>query len=338
MDSVHARPEPELRNLGRSGLKVSAFGFGGGPIGNLRRAISDDAATSTVDAAWDAGARYFDTAPLYGHGLSERRLGAALRRRPRDEFVLATKVGRLLRPPTSPDYDRHGFVDIPDVAIAYDYSRDGALRSFEESLARLGLDRVDVVLIHDIDRWTHGEEQPRRFAEALDGAYRALADLKAAGTIRAIGLGVNEWQVCRDFALRVPVDCFLLAGRYTLLEQESAEEFLPLCVERGIGVVIGGPFNSGILVTGPVPDAQYNYAPAPPAIRERAGRLKAVCERHGVPLAAAALRCPLRHPAVSAVIPGLMTPEEVRWAAASLATPIPDALWSELVAEGLVRV
>lgn len=330
--------QTERRPLGRSGLTVSAFGFGGGPIGNLRRPISDEAATATVDAAWDAGARYFDTAPLYGHGRSEMRLGSALARRPRNEFVLATKVGRLLRPPRDASFDRHGFVDTPDREIVYDYSRDGALRSLEESLERLKLDRVDVVLIHDIDRWSHGDEQPRRFAEALDGAYRALADLKAAGTIRAIGLGVNEWQVCRDFALRVPVDCFLLAGRYTLLEQESAEEFLPLCVERGIGVVIGGPFNSGILVTGPVPDAQYNYAPAPEPIRERARRLEATCRRHGVPLAAAALRFPLRHPAVAAVIPGLMTPDEVRWAAANLATPIPDALWSELAREGLVRV
>ena len=252
---------------------------------------------------------------------------------------LTTYAGRgVLRPPRDAGFDRHGFVDTPDREIVYDYSRDGALRSLEESLERLKLDRVDVVLIHDIDRWTHGDEQPRRFAEALDGAYRALADLKAAGTIRAIGLGVNEWQVCRDFALRVPVDCFLLAGRYTLLEQESAEEFLPLCVERGIGVVIGGPFNSGILVTGPVPDAQYNYAPAPEPIRERARRLEAACRRHGVPLAAAALRFPLRHPAVAAVIPGLMTPDEVRWAAANLATLIPDALWSELAREGLVRV
>jgi D-threo-aldose 1-dehydrogenase len=163
----------ELRPLGRSGLTVSAFGFGGGPIGNLRRAISDADATATVDAAWDAGARYFDTAPLYGHGRSEMRLGAALRRRPRDGFVLATKVGRLLRPPRTADFDRHGFVDTPDREIVYDYSRDGALRSFEESLARLKLDRVDVALIHDIDRWTHGDEQPRRFAEALDGAWRA---------------------------------------------------------------------------------------------------------------------------------------------------------------------
>ena len=192
------------------------------------------------------------------------------------------------------------------------------------------------MLIHDIDRWTHGDDQPKAFAAALDGAYGALADLKAAGTVGAIGLGVNEWQVCRDFAERAPIDCVLLAGRYTLLEQEPAREFLPFCVERGIGVVIGGPFNSGILVTGAVPGAWYNYAPAPPDILDRVRRIEAVAARHGVSLPAAALAFPLRHPAVASVIPGMMTPGEVASAVANARTSILPALWDDLRAEGLV--
>ena len=263
----------------------------------VRSAISggrstDEAAADTVAAAWEAGIRYFDVAPLYGHGRSETRLGRGLAEKPRAEFVLSTKVGRLLRPPASPNFERHGFIDTPDVEVVYDYSRDGALRSLEESLARLGLERADIVLIHDVDRWTHGDRQPQVFREALDGAYRALADLKAAGVVRAIGIGVNEWQVCRDFALRAPIDCVLLAGRYTLLEQEAAHEFLPLCVERGIGVIVGGPFNSGILATGPAAGAQYNYAPAPPAVLERVARIKGVVEAHGVSLPAAGAGVP----------------------------------------------
>ncbi len=333
--SAHTLP---VRPLGRSGVVVTALGFGGGPIGNLRRPISDEAAADTIAAAWDAGVRYFDTAPLYGHGRSEMRLGATLRQKPRSDFVLSTKVGRLLRPPASADFEKHGFADIPNLEVVYDYSRDGALRSLEESFKRLGLERADIALIHDVDGWTHGARQPQVFAEALDGAYRALADLKAQGVVRAIGIGVNEWQVCRDFALRAPIDCVLLAGRYTLLEQEAGREFLPLCVERGIGVIVGGPFNSGILVTGPVEGAQYNYAPASAAIRERVGRIKAIVEAHGVSLAAAALAFPLRHPAIAAVIPGLMSVEEVRWADQCLATPIPASLWDALAAEGLIGI
>jgi len=297
--------------LGRSGISVTTLGFGGGAIGNLSRAISDEEAAATVGAAWDAGIRTFDTAPLYGHGRSEQRIGHALGQRARCDFVLSTKVGRLLRHPAGETFETRGFIDVPHLEVVYDYRRDGAQRSVEESLQRLGLDRVDIALIHDIDRWTHGDRQPEIFAEALDGAYRALADLKAQGIVRAVGIGVNEWEVARDVALRVPIDCVLLAGRYTLLEQEARHEFLPLCVEQGIGVIVGGPFNSGILVTGPVAGARYNYAPAPPAVSERVGRIAAITQAHGVPLAAAALAFPLRHPAVSTVIPGLMSAEEV---------------------------
>jgi D-threo-aldose 1-dehydrogenase len=328
--------EMERRPLGNSGFTVTILGLGGGPIGNFRCPISDEEARATIEAAWEVGVRYFDTAPLYGHGRSERRLGTALEHRPRDSFLLSSKVGRLLRPPQSTDFDRHGFVDIPDLEVVYDYSFHGVLRSVEESLERLDLERLDIVFIHDIDRWTHGAEQPRRFAEALDGAYRALADLKAGGVIRAIGLGVNEWEVCRDFALRAPIDCVLLAGRYTLLEQGAAEEFLPLCLDRGMSVVVGGPYNSGILATGPVEGAFYNYAPAPPEVLKRVRRIEVVTRRFGVALPVAALQFPLRHVAVAAVIPGAMSPSETRAAAAAIEAEIPPAMWDTLKSEGLV--
>jgi D-threo-aldose 1-dehydrogenase len=209
------------------------------------------------------------------------------------------------------------------------------LRSLEESLERLGLDRVDIVLIHDIDRWTHGVRQPEIFAEALDGAYRALEDLRSQNVIRAVGIGVNEWQAARDVLQRVPIDCVLLAGRYTLLEQEAGTSLLPLCLERGVGVLIGAPFNTGILATGPVDGARYNYAPAPQSIRERVDRIAAITTAHGISLPAAALAYPLRHAAVATVIPGLMTIEEVVRAREQILQSVPDAMWQELAEAGL---
>lgn len=316
----------ELRPLGNSGVMVSPLGFGGGPLGNLGPSVSWDQVRGTVAAAWDGGVRYFDTAPLYGRGLSERRLGTMLRDLPRDAFVLSTKVGRLLGPGSNPDEPKERF----------DYSYDGALASLESSLDRLGLERVDVLLIHDIDGWTHGKRQPQAFAAALDGAYRALDELRSQGRVRAIGLGVNEWQVCLEFARRARIDCVLLAGRYTLLEQEADRQFLPYCVEHNIGVIVGGPFNSGILATGAVPGALYNYAAAPPEILERVRRIELIARRHGVSISVAALAFPLRHPAVSAVIPGLSSAAEASKAAAATSAPIPEALWHDLAAEGLI--
>ncbi len=323
----------DKRPLGRSGVHVTALGMGGGPLGKLVVADADSVASATVDAAWNEGIRYFDTAPFYGLTRSERRLGAALAKRPRDAFVVSTKVGRLIRPGGKPAPEQYPATDI---GVVYDYSREGAVTSFEESLDRLNLQRVDIVLIHDIDRWTHGDRQPEAFAAALAGAYPVLADLRAKGRVRAIGLGVNEWRVCRDFAERAEIDCLLLAGRYTLLEQEPVREFLPFCRDRGIGVIIGGPFNSGILATGAVDGARYNYLPAPDAILDRVRRIAAVTARHGVPLPVAALAFPLRHPAVASVIPGMMSPAEVAAAGAALRQPIPGDLWAELAAEGLV--
>jgi D-threo-aldose 1-dehydrogenase len=324
-------PQPfALRPLGRTGLAATSLGFGAGPLGNLRRAISDATASATLDAAWQAGIRYFDTAPLYGHGLSEQRLGRYLRGKERSSYVVASKVGRLLQAPTRADYDRHGFVDIPPLEVVFDYSRDGVRRSLEASLERLGLERIDIALVHDPDRWTHGDAQPARLRQVLDAALPALVDLKAAGTIAAVGVGLNEWQPALEIARQLPIDVVLLAGRWTLLDREAGAAFLPFCAAAGIAVVVGGPFNSGILATGAIDGAWYNYAPAPPAILERTRVLERACAGFGVPLAAAALQFPLRDPAVAAVIPGLMSPAEAEAAAAWMQTEIPEALWRAL--------
>ena len=324
-----------VRYLGRSSVEVTRLGFGGAPLGNLFSVVAEQAAEQALDAAWLAGWRYFDTAPLYGHGLGERRVGSYLKTKPRDAYSLSTKVGRLLVEQDT-KVDGGAYVDVPNAAPVYDYSHDGVLRSVEASLTRLGVGRIDVLLIHDIDRFTHGDEQPRRFKEAMDGAYPALADLRAQGVIGAIGLGVNEWQVCESVARVADIDCVLLAGRYTLLEQEPLANFLPFCQKKSISVIAGGVFNSGILATGPKPGAYYNYAPAPPKVLERASALERVCQAHSVPLAAAALRFPLAHPSVAGVVVGARTAGEVRSNQDLLARPIPPALWADLKAERLI--
>lgn len=324
------------RRLGRSKVSLSAIGLGGAPMGNLFQPVADADAAATVDAAWAAGLRYFDTAPLYGHGLGERRMGAALRSRGRDEFIVSTKVGRLLVPDAAADGG--AYVQVPPLRPVFDYSRDGALRSVEASLERLGLDRIDILLIHDIDAFTHGpEEQARRYREAMTGAYPALDGLRRAGTVGAIGLGVNDWRVCTRAAEDGDFDGFLVAGRYTLLEQEPVETFLPICARRGIGVIAAGVFNSGILATGPGADAMYNYQLASPEIQGRAGRIERVCRAHGVALAAAALRFPLMHPAVTSVVLGMRDADEVARNMALARQPIADGLWRDLKAEGLLH-
>jgi D-threo-aldose 1-dehydrogenase len=326
----------------RSGRQLSftELGFGTAPLGNLYRAISEADARATMEAAWEVGCRYFDTAPLYGLGLAESRLNGFLRGRPRDSYLLSTKIGRLLR--VSPPESRTGigkFFDTPSRQEVYDYSYEGVMRSLEHSLERLGLDRVDILYCHDVDIFTHGskEASDRRIREFMDGGYRALSELRDQGVVAAIGAGVNEWQVCERLAREGDFDLFLLAGRYTLLEQDALETFLPLCVERGIGIALGGPYNSGILATGPKPGAFYNYDPAPPEVLERVARIERVCGAHGVRLIEAALRFPLGHPAIVSVIPGAQKPEEVRRNAEILRARIPGALWSDLKAEGLLR-
>jgi D-threo-aldose 1-dehydrogenase len=337
-------PNPPARRLftSRSGRKIdfTVVGFGSAPLGNLYRAISNEQALQTLQAAWAHGMRYFDTAPLYGLGIAETRVGSFLREMPRDEFVLSTKVGRLLARCAPEAREGIGkFVDVPSRQVVYDYSYDGVMRSLDYSFERLGLDRIDIALCHDIDIFTHGSAEAcaRRTKEFLDGAVHALADLRSQGVVGAIGIGVNEWQVSETVARNSDVDLFLLAGRYTLLEQESLESFLPLCEKKGMGVIVGGPFNSGILATGPGPGAYFNYAPAEPEILQRVAAIEAVCAANGVGLREAALRFPLMHPAVVTVIPGAITPAEVRANAESINRPIPEALWAELVRRGLLR-
>jgi D-threo-aldose 1-dehydrogenase len=327
------------RQLGKSGIEVPVIGFGGAPLGNLFQEFSDEQARSTVRAAFDAGMRLFDTAPLYGHGLSEHRIGEALRWLDRDSYVLSTKIGRLLRPRNPGELDGGLFKQILPFEGVYDYSYDGVLRSVEDSLQRLGTHRIDVLLIHDVDVWTHGNETARlqRFAEVMGGGYRAMLKLREEGVVRAIGAGINEIQACEDFARAGDFDCFLLAGRYTLLEQAALDTLLPYCAEQNISLLIGGPYNTGILATGAVPGAYYNYAPAPADIMERVARIEAVCKRHGVKLASAALQFPLGHPNVATLIPGARSPEEIAQNRAIFEVDIPTALWADLKRDSLLR-
>ena len=243
-----------------------------------------------IQEAWNTGVRYYDTAPMYGHGLSELRTGHSLRWKNRDDYVLSSKVGRILKPARKGDIDYAPWTNAGRNTMHFDYSYDGTMRSFEDSLQRLNLERMDICFIHDIDVFTRGDEQPEVFKQAMDGAWKALSELRDQGVVKAIGVGVNEWEVCHAALEERDFDCFLLAGRYTLLEQASLDKFLPLCEERGAAVVVGGGFNSGILATGAVDGAKYNYAPAPADIMDRVKKIEAVCAEHDVPLPAAALQ------------------------------------------------
>ena len=326
----------DKRPLGKSGLDVMQLGFGGAPLGDFYARLPEPQAIATVEAAYAAGLRFFDTSPLYGNGLSEHRFGHVLRQKPRDS-VLSTKVGRWLKPRPEVEIDRGWFKGGLNFEAVVDYSYDGTMRSIEGSLQRFGLNAVDVLLIHDVDVWTHGlEGYETHFRTAMAGAYRALEELRAAGTIQAIGIGVNEIEPCLRFAREGDFDCFLLAGRYTLLEHAALDELLPVCAQKNIGIMLGGPYNSGILATGAVPEAKYNYFVAPPEIMARVARIEAVCKRHQVPIAAAALQFPLGNPSVSSVIPGAVKPEEVERNMALMRTAIPADLWAELKHEGLM--
>ncbi len=326
-------PEPERnliragRPLGASGLVPSALAFGGAPLGGLYEPVSDDEAQLTVTRALELGLRYVDTAPHYGLGISERRLGRALRGVPRDSYLVSTKVGRLLRPlapgETVPD---EGYVGAPALKRVRDYSRDGIRRSIEESLERLGLDRVDIVYLHDPDDFE---------AEVYETGYPALAELRSQGVIGAIGAGMNQAEMLARFVERLDLDVVLLAGRYSLLDQIALGELLPACADRGVAVVVGGALNSGLLAD-PTPDARYDYARAPRDLVDRAAKMQAVCARHGVPLIAAALQFPLGHPAVAAVLVGARSAQEIDDNARAFATPVPSALWEELRSTGLL--
>jgi D-threo-aldose 1-dehydrogenase len=321
-------------------VEFSRLGFGCAPVGNLYRAISDVEARAALDCAWESGCRYFDVAPLYGLGLAETRLGAFLRDRRDHRPTISTKVGRYLvrTDPASRDA-QDGFIDVPARRVVYDYSHAGVMRSLEQSFERLGVDRIDVLLCHDVDVTTHGSvaESDARIDEFMEGGYRALLELRRSGDVSAIGAGVNDWEVAEKLARRGDFDLFLVAGRYTLLEQGALDTFLPYCEQQGIGVIAGGPYNSGILATGARNGAFYNYAPAPGVVLERVRRIESVCERHGVPLPAAALQFVLAHPAVVSVIPGGGGRREVTQNAAFLQTDIPARLWADLKSESLLR-
>ncbi|MBW3097978.1 aldo/keto reductase [Pseudohoeflea coraliihabitans] len=330
------KPDSKVK-FGRVDLKVTPFGFGTAPIGNIFREITEECSDAMIQEAWTQGVRYFDTAPMYGHGLSELRTGHSLRWKNRDDFVLSSKVGRILRPARKEDIDYAPWTNAGRFTMHFDYSYDGIMRSFEDSLQRLNLERMDICFIHDIDVFTRGSEQPEVFKQAMDGAWKALSNLREQGVVKAIGVGVNEWEVCYAALQQRDFDCFLLAGRYTLLEQESLDKFLPLCEERGAAVVVGGGFNSGILATGAKDGAKYNYAPAPDDIIDRVRRIEAVCAEYGVPLPAAALQFVVAHPAVPTFMAGTRTVEQLKQNLAWFSHPIPAQFWADLKAKGLLR-
>jgi D-threo-aldose 1-dehydrogenase len=323
----------DRRAVGDTGLALTLFGFGTAPLGGLYAPVDDEEAAAVVERAWELGVRYFDTAPLYGYGTSERILGRVLRAKPRDEFVLSTKVGRLIRrqgeiaPAADVDHGQgSNWPAAGDARAIFDYSADGIRRSIEESLDRTGLDRIDIAYIHDPDdHWD----------AAISQAYPTLRRLREEGTLRAIGAGMNQSAMLARFARDGDFDVFMLAGRYTLLDQEALPELLPLCVEKGIAIAIGGTMNSGVLAD-PRPGSKFNYVPAPPEIVERAQRLRAACERYGVSIKAAAAQFPLAHPAVASVVAGVRSREHIDEYPQLMREPIPVALWAELKEQGLL--
>jgi D-threo-aldose 1-dehydrogenase len=305
---------------------VTRLGLGGAPLGGLFESVREEDVGGTLGTAWGAGIRYFDTAPFYGHGRGEMRMGTFLRERPRAEFVLSTKVGRILLPAEGAIEDHH-YKDVLPLNPVFDFSADGIRRSFESSLERLGLERIDILHVHDPDA---------HYREVVEEAFPALARLREEGTIAAIGAGMNQWEMLFEFARALDFDCFLLAGRYTLLDQSALANLLPECERRQISILLGGPYNSGVLAAGSRGSGHYNYEKPPPAILEKVARLEAVASRYEVPLKAAALQFPLAHPAVASVIPGARTAAEVEENVRLFSHPIPAAFWSELRAEGLV--
>ena len=328
------------RKVGRTKLEVTELGLGGAPMGGFRATITDAEAVKLTDDGYDAGIRFFDTSPYYGYGRSELRMGAALREKPRDSYVLSTKIGRIMhamkpgeKPPA--DFRENGLTGFAPV---YDYTYDGVMRSLEHSHMRLGLQKIDIALIHDVDFWTTKDRAvlEERFKTAMDGGYRALDELRKAGVISAIGVGINESDTSTRFIKAGDFDCMLLAGRYTLLEQGALEEFLPECQTRGVSVILGGPYNSGILTGNVKAGATHDYVAAPSHLIEKAQKIEKICQRHGVPLGAAAMQFPLFHPAFCAVIPGALSVAEVKENVAHMGVRIPVELWSELKREKLL--
>ena len=325
------------RKLGRTDLEVTSLGFGSAPLGDIYEVLDDATAIAAVETAAELGVTLFDTAPLYGQGSAEHRVGTALRRRPPGSFVVSTKVGRLLTPAPQGRARTSRYVGGLEFNVTNDYTYDAAMRSHEMSLQRLGLPKVDVVLIHDADAWSHGpQEGETRYREAMDGAYKALTRLREQGVIKGIGIGLNDPVYMARYLRDGDFDCLLMAGRYSLLEQPALAEVLPLAAKKNVGVMLGGVFNSGILATGAVDGARYNYTPAPPEILDKVRRIARVCASHNVPLPTAAMHFCLGHAAVSSLVLGAVKPEEVRANVLAMSTKIPSALWADLKAEKLL--
>lgn len=302
----------KTRPIGKTGLEVTEYSFGTAPLGGMYRACPRDVAMATLQSAWDEGIRYFDTAPHYGFGLAERYVGDFLRDKPEGSYVLSTKVGRLLQPVPKDQIPKLGFVDPLSFKLVYDYSYDGIMRSVDFSYARLGLNRIDILYVHDIGVYTHGREVNDRYVKQLrDGGYKALDELKSSGAIKAFGLGVNEVPACLEMMADIDIDVILMAGRYSLLDRSAVEELLPLCEKRGTSITAGGVFNSGILATGPIAGAHFDYTPATDDVLERVRAMEHIANGMGKPLAQYALQFPLHHPAVASVIIGTARPESL---------------------------
>lgn len=328
------------RRLGGSDVELTILGMGGAPLGDLFEKLDNIDSLQTIQRAYDLGIRYFDTAPLYGRGLSEIRLGLGLHAYPRRDYVVSTKVGRYADPDLTPEQTDKGFwAGGLDFRLTDDYSADAAERSLTESLLRLGKSRIDIVLIHDVDVWTHGtaEAFERRYAEAMAGAYPGLARLREQGMIGAIGVGINEADVAARFVRDGDFDCVMLAGRYTLLEQGALDDYLPEAERRSVGTLLAGPFNSGVLAAKSGDEGTYNYAKTPADVRERVSRLRDVCRAHDTSLHEAAIQFPLGHPSVASVVPGMVRPEEVTSNVEAIGKSIPNSLWTDLKTEGLLR-
>jgi D-threo-aldose 1-dehydrogenase len=331
-------PPFRTRKLGRADVSVTELGLGTAPLGELFERVDDAEAATLIGSAWAGGVRYFDTSPWYGRGLAEHSLGQALFRRPRADYVVSTKVGRLLRRPLGPRAIKDQWIGGLEFQTVFDYGYDGVMRSFEDSLQRLGINAVDLLLIHDLDPWDHSPAAlDAYFAQLTTSGWRALRELRESGAIKGIGAGFNSRASIPRYLDLFDIDFFLLAMRYTLLEQDVLDSEFPRCAERGVGIVIGGGYNSGILATGAVPGAMYNYEPAGPAILERVKKIEQVCQRHNVPLPAAALQFPLGHPIVASIIPGAISVGQVEKNLAAFRFSVPADLWAELKHEKLIR-
>jgi D-threo-aldose 1-dehydrogenase len=332
-------PPIQTRRLGRTGVSVTELGLGTAPLGDLFDRVEDDEASAIIAAAWNGGVRYFDTSPWYGRGQAEHRLGRAIYRKSRDGYVVSTKVGRVLRRPLKAGPIKDQWIGGLNFETVYDYGYDGVMRSFEDSLQRLGIPSIDLLLVHDLDIWNH--RNPARleayFDQLIASGWRALAELRDSGAIKGIGAGLNATGTIPRFLDLFDIDFFLLAMRYTLLETDVLDDEFPRCAERGVGIVVGGGYNSGILATGAVAGAMYNYEPAGPAILERVAKIEAVCERHKAPIAAAALQFPLGCPIVASIIPGAIATKQVEQNLAAFRHQIPADLWAELKYEKLLR-